>query len=141
MKQPEINLKVKDLHAIEDRLNRGFYAAVIALLIYLALAAYGSSFLDTASPLAVWILIIILVSFLFAVAGYIWYVVSIARTTRALGKSSALYILWLLLAPILSLAPIPVISLIIGVSPLIIKFIISSEIRARIRSQTLRDLH
>lgn len=142
MNKPDAPLSVKDLNAIDARLNRSFYAAVAAVLIYLALIVFGSSFIKRpAGTDAPWIALIILFSFLLTIAGYIWYVVAIGLTTRALGKPAVLYIVWLLAAPPLSLIPIPFVSAIIGASPLAIKFIISGDIRTRIRFQTLRDLH
>jgi hypothetical protein len=88
-------------------------------------------------PLALLILAVELLAF----CGYVIYLVFICMTAIAVNKPFGLYLAWGIGGPLLSLFPIPIISTILGVTPLIIKFLLSGEIRTLIRLRTLRDLH
>jgi len=140
MEQQETSLSVQTLNLLATRLNRSFYAAVISILVYLVLSMMVLPSIYRSQRTGA-ILVVLLIGFCFflAIAGYIWYVVSIGITTRRLEKPAALYILWLIAAPLLALLPIPVVSIIIGVSPLSIKYLISNEIQAKIRLEMMRE--
>jgi hypothetical protein len=134
-------LSVQDLQGIESRLNRGFFAAVGAFVFCLFFnGVYGPMIRDPrANKLS--LALAILLCLLLAFAGYVWYVISIYQTAKAINKSGGLYLAWAILGPVLSLLPIPIVSLALSVSPLVIKFLLSNEIRTMTRLQTLRDLH
>jgi hypothetical protein len=133
-------LSVKELIGIEARLSRAFFAAVAAFIIYRAISIFSiPSAGGPRAGLAVLLMIVLL--FILAVAGYVWYVVSIYLTATAIKKPRGLYLFWAIGGPILSLLPIPIISIVLSVTPLTIKFLLSGEIRTMIRLQTLRDLH
>jgi hypothetical protein len=135
-------LSVKELMAIESRLNRSFYAAVIAVIISIVLNAYLiAPLLREPRENVALIALAVSIGTLLALGGYIWYVVSIYATAKAMRKPFGLYLFWAIGGPILSLIPIPIVSRILSVTPLTIKFLLSGEIRTMIRLQTLRDLH
>jgi hypothetical protein len=132
-------LSVKDLYKIESRLNHGFAAAVIALLLYLGISIFFSPLARDPDRLFVYLLIAGLVALL-ALCGYIWYIVSMYITARAIRKPAGLYLFWAIGGPILSLLPIPIVSIALAAAPLVIKFILSGEIQSMIRTQTSRSL-
>jgi hypothetical protein len=134
-------LSVKELMKIDARLNRSFYAAVAALIISIAVSIFSISPAREPRTGSLALALIIILLLFSAVAAYVWYVVSIYLTAAAIKKPSGLYLFWAIGGPILSLLPIPIISIVLAVTPLIIKYLLSGEIRTMMRLQTLRDLH
>jgi hypothetical protein len=138
---PPRNLSVQDLQEIESRLNRAFMAAVSSCILYLVIGGmFGPMLLKPHAhklPLALAVIICLLLAF----AGYIWYLISIYQTATAIHKSGGFFLTWAILGPVLSILPIPVISIALSVSPLIIKFLLANDLRTMTRMQTLRDLH
>jgi hypothetical protein len=136
-------LAVGILHKIESRLNRSFYAAVSAWVICIVISGVFGPILLAPHGNRIPLALMIMVLFLLALAGYVWYVVSIYATAKAIHKPNGVYLAWAILGPLLSQLPIPIpfISTALAVTPLIVKFILSNELRAMIRLQTLRDLH
>lgn len=137
-------LSVKGLNAIESRLNRSFYAAVVALIVYIVINGYFG--IHAVAFRNVVLLLIIMAAALLALGGYIWYVVSLSITAKAINKRCGPYLFWAIGGPILSLIPVPIplwgyVSMALAVAPLTIKFLLSGEIRTMIRFQTLRDMH
>ena len=49
------------------------------------------------------------------------------------------YILWVLAAPFLALIPIPIVSTVIGLSPLSLKFFFTGQLRNEIKERMLAD--
>jgi hypothetical protein len=72
-------------------------------------------------------------------AAYLWFAYAAAAAARSVGRSRLLVGAWIVVAPFLALLPIPLVSLIIGASPLSIKFILAGELRSQIQSLTLAD--
>jgi len=71
---------------------------------------------------------------------YIWFAISVARVAARLGKRALAYLAWILGAPLLgSLLGVPFFSDAISASPLSLKWLLGSEIRAIIRARTLAD--
>lgn len=125
-----------ELFAVESRLNRSFYACVLvmgALLVWLFVVARTDG--GDQGP-GLWIglgLAILLLS------GYVWYAVSAGAAASALGQPAWKYVTWTLVAPILSMLPIPIVSTIIAVSPLSIKFLLGGQLKTEIRERSLAD--
>ena len=72
---------------------------------------------------------------------YVWFAMAAGAAARALGGTAWHYIVWILASPVLSLVPIPLISTVIAVSPLSIKFLLGGQLQAAIRDQTSMALH
>jgi hypothetical protein len=72
---------------------------------------------------------------------YIWYAKCAGAAATAIGESGWKYVVWILAAPFLSRLPIPIVSMLIGASPLAIKFLLSAQLQSAIRAQTVSDIH
>jgi hypothetical protein len=73
-------------------------------------------------------------------AAYVWYAIAAGAAARVLGDAGWKYVAWILLAPLLARLPIPIVSTVIAVSPLSIKFLLGGQLQTAIReSATLRD--
>lgn len=126
-----MNTSVDDLLTADSHLTRSFAAAVAGALA----AMLWTIFAGTAFT---WVsLVLALVQF----SCYVWYAMAAGEAARALGERRGLYIAWTLLAPFVALIPIPVVSTVIGVSPLSIKFLLSGQLQSAIRDQTFEVMH
>jgi hypothetical protein len=56
-----------------------------------------------------------------------------------LGETPWKYVVWILAAPFLSRIPIPIVSTLIGVSPLSIKFLLGGQLQSAIRQRPFED--
>lgn len=72
---------------------------------------------------------------------YVWFAMAAGAAARALGGTAWHYIVWILASPVLSLVPIPLVSTVIAVSPLSIKFLLGGQLQAAIREQTSMVMH
>ena len=72
---------------------------------------------------------------------YIWYAKCAGAAASAIGETGWKYVVWILAAPILALIPIPIVSGIISISPLSIKFLLGGQLQAAIRQASFEDLH
>jgi hypothetical protein len=72
---------------------------------------------------------------------YIWYAVSAGAAAKAVGAVGWHYVVWILAAPLLAMLPIPIVSTIIGVSPLSIKFLLGGQLQTAMREETFAQLH
>ncbi len=72
---------------------------------------------------------------------YVWFAIAAGAAARALGGTAWHYIVWILASPILSMIPIPLVSTVIAVSPLSIKFLLGGQLQTAIRDQTSMALH
>jgi hypothetical protein len=70
---------------------------------------------------------------------YVWFAVAATRVARALGKAWGGYLAWLLLAPLFSCLPIPVVSVLLTASPLSLKFLLSGQLRSEIHDRTFAE--
>jgi hypothetical protein len=127
---------VDDLLTVEGRLDRAFGVAVVAFLVYtfwpLALRVMGlerQAWVDKAGIALLGILL----------ATYVWFAYAAAAAAGRVARSRVLVAAWVLLAPILSLLPIPIVSQLIAASPLSLKFILAGELRSAIHEKTLAD--
>lgn len=127
---------VDDLMAAESRLNHSLVGAVVAVLASLGWAfimakgAGGPSEGAGVVPLALFIL---------QVGCYVWFAVSAGKAARILGEAGGKYVVWILAAPFLALVPIPIVSTLIGVSPLSIKFLLGGQLERAIRERPFAE--
>lgn len=122
----------------ESRLTRSFWAAAVGVIGTLLWAMFvdGPS-TDAGSGVAQAGLIIVLLQFAF----YIWYAVSAGAAAKVLGEAAWKYVAWILAAPFLAMIPIPIVSTLIGVSPLSIKFLLGGQLQTAIRQESFAGIH
>ena len=129
---------VDELMRVESRLTRSFvgsvagYLATLIFMLFIATPRPGGLF----EPVSVWLLLVAV-----QLGFYIWYAVAAGAAAKALGEAGWKYIVWILAAPILALIPIPIVSGIISISPLSIKFLLGGQLQAAIRQASFADLH
>ena len=121
---------VDDLLGAETRLNRAFFLCVLVVLAVVARAFVTTE--PTSSGLALFVL---------QIGCYVWYAVSAGGAAKILGDTGWKYVVWILAAPFLALIPIPIVSTIIGVSPLSIKFLLGGQLQTAIRETSVAGLH
>jgi hypothetical protein len=126
---------IEELEAAESRLNSAFVLAVVAVVCGIGAGLWLRS-AEEQRP-TVWA--VYLAAQLFLVGAYIWYAAAIGRAATFLVPGPWKYVLWVLAAPFLALIPIPIVSTLIAVSPLSLKFLFSGQLRNEIRERTLAD--
>jgi hypothetical protein len=127
------SISVDDLLAADDRLTHSFAAAVAA-----ALATIGWVVFFGPNTGPAW-LHLMLVTAQFGC--YIWYAVAAGTAASALGGTGWHFVAWILAAPFAALIPIPIVSAVIGVSPLAIKFLLGGQLQSAIRESTFEAIH
>ena len=130
--------RLEQLLAAESRLSRSFWAAVAGVLgtMLWAMFVTGPS-PDAGSGVAQASLVLVLVQ----LASYVWYAVAAGAAAKVLGDPGWMYVVWILVAPFLALIPIPIVSTIIGVSPLSIKFLLGGQLQTAIRDEGMAAIH
>ena len=129
---------IDQLLRADARLSRSFAAAVAATLasifwtFFIAERTPGGAFKPT------WVFVVLA---LVQLATYIWYALVSGAAAKTLGEAGWKYIVWILVAPFLGLVPIPIVSTIISVSPLSIKFLLGGQLQSAIRQESVADLH
>jgi hypothetical protein len=122
-----------ELLAIEKGLDRSFAACVAVLLAELgwprAMRAMGHG--DAAWGGVVSFALLVLL-----VGVYLWFAASVGRAAKAVGSNVLLFVIWVLVAPLLSLVPIPLLSTVLLASPLSLKFLLSGQLRSTIHERT-----
>jgi hypothetical protein len=127
---------IDELLAAEASLDRSFTACLIAFLvstawpIYIRLTGQGGT--SWAWPIGLLLLLPLL-------GTYVWFAYAASTAAARLGQERSLYLAWLIAAPVLGRIPIPIVSQIITVSPLSLKFLLSSQLRHEIHRRTLAD--
>ncbi len=127
---------VDDLMAAESRLNHSLVASVVAVL-----GSLGWAFLmakATAGP-SQGAALVALALFILQLSCYVWFAVSAGKAAKILGEARWKYVVWILAAPFLALVPIPIVSTLIGVSPLSIKFLLGGQLERAIRERPFAD--
>lgn len=122
----------------ESRLSKSFWAAaagVLGTLLWAMFVAGPSP--DAEGGIAQTGLVIGAVQLVF----YVWYAISAGGAAKVLGEAAWKYIAWILAAPFLAMIPIPVVSTIIGVSPLSIKFLLGGQLATAIRQESFAGIH
>jgi len=121
---------VDELIKVESRLTRSFAGSVAAQLGWILWAFFIADKTSNGRPVtgaAAGGLLLLQLGF------YIWYAVAAGAAARALGDDGRKYVVWILVAPFLALLPIPVVSTLIGISPLSIKFLLGGQLQTAIR--------
>jgi hypothetical protein len=120
----------------DTRLSRSFIAAVAATLatIFWTLFITGP---EAPAEMSTTTIVLLLIQF----GTYVWYAVAAGGAAKVLGDAGWKYVAWILAAPVLAQVPIPIVSTIIGVSPLSIKFLLGSQLQAAIRQEGFAGIH
>jgi len=120
----------------DTQLSRSFIAAVAAVLASLFWTLFiagpqppGSMSTTTMVLLAI------------QLAAYLWYAVAAGAAAKILGDAGWKYAAWIVAAPFLAQLPIPIVSTLIAVSPLSIKFLLGSQLQAAIRQEGFAGIH
>jgi hypothetical protein len=121
---------VDELIDADTKLTRGFMGAVAGLAANLIWVF----FLATPGADGVFRPIIVTIAMsLVQFATYVWFAIAAGRAAKALGLAQWKYVTWILAAPWLALLPIPIVSTLIGVSPLSIKLLLGGQLQTEIR--------
>jgi hypothetical protein len=126
---------VEELEAAESNLGRAFMLAAFTVI-----CAVGVRLMLPRADMrsgAEWT--IFAAAELFLLAAYVWYAAAIGRAAAHLVPGPWKYILWVLAAPFLALIPIPIVSTVIGLSPLSLKFFFTGQLRNEIKERMLAD--
>ena len=129
---------IEELIHAEGRLSRAFVGYLFAVLSSVAWPMIVAG--QGVEPPAAWIaaslgLLVVQVGF------YVWFAMAAGAAARELGGTAWHYIVWILVAPFLALAPIPLVSTVVAVSPLSIKVLLGGQLQTAIRDQTSMALH
>jgi len=130
--------RMEALLRAESKLTRAFWAAaagVIGTMLW-AMFVQGPD-TDAGSGVAQAGLILALLQFAF----YVWYAFAAGAAAKVLGDAGWKYVAWILAAPFLAMIPIPVVSTLIGVSPLSIKFLLGGQLQTAIRQEGFASIH
>jgi len=127
---------VDQLLAIERQLDRSFVVCVVFVLVFALWPVYLRL---TDQTSAAWAFPVGLALALLLLGSYVWFAVTATRAARALGKAWGGYLAWLLLAPLFSCLPIPIVSLLLAASPLSLKFLLSGQLRSEIHDRTFAE--
>ena len=128
--------RVDELIRVENRLTRSFIGYVVVLVTPFIMTFFvsGSTGVARLSPFA-------FVFLLVQIGLYVWYATSAGAAAKVLGGHGWKYVVWIMAAPFLALVPIPLVSTIIGVSPLSIKFLLGGQLQTAIRQESFADFH
>ncbi len=128
---------IEQLLRADSGLTRSFAAAVVTFLASTVWTLFVANTTPDGGPELTTTGAVLLVAQL---AAYVWYAIAAGAAARVLGDAGWKYVAWILLAPFLARLPIPIVSTLIAVSPLSIKFLLGGQLQTAIReSATLRD--
>ena len=123
--------RVEDLIRAETRLTRSFAACVV---IFLASTVW--LYMAPRSPAGGiepnWVGTALL---LLQFGCYVWFAFAAGAAAKLLGDPGWKYIVWILAAPLLARIPIPIVSTLIAISPLSIKFLLGGQLQTAIREE------
>lgn len=123
---------------VESGLNRAFWAAAAGVIGTLLWAMFvAGPDVDAGSGVAQAGLILLLLR----LASYVWYAFAAGAAAKVLGDAGWKYVAWILAAPFLALIPIPIVSTLIAVSPLSIKFLLGGQLQTAIRQEGFAGIH
>jgi hypothetical protein len=120
--------RVDMLTQAESRLTRSFIVCAAAVLIVMFWTMFIATPEEVVSPSGTG-LVLMLIQF----ACYVWFAVTSGQAAKALGEPAWKYVAWILAAPFLARLPIPLVSTLIAVSPLSIRFLLGSQLQDAIR--------
>jgi hypothetical protein len=129
---------VDELLAVESRLTRSFLGCVIVLVARTGWTFFIGPRTPSGGIEPAWVGLVLLI---LQLGFYVWYALSAGAAAKLLGATGWTYIVWILAAPFLALVPIPIVSTIIGVSPLSIKFLLGGQLQSAVREATFADFH
>lgn len=130
--------RIEQLIRVDAGLTRSFIgyvagqAASLIWMLFLASPLPGGRF----EPSLTLLLLV-----LFQFACFVWYAVAAGAAAKVLGDAGWKYVVWILASPFLAMLPIPIVSMLIGVSPLSIKFLLGGQLQTAIRQESLAPLH
>jgi hypothetical protein len=119
----------EQLLEVESRLNTSLWIAAFAVASALAWAAFVGDGVRWVGQMLV----------AFQLGSYVWFALSVGAAATALDEPRWRYVGWVRIAPFLALIPVPVVSTLIGVSPLSLKFLLGAQLERRIRERTFED--
>lgn len=128
----------EELNARDTQLTRSFAAAVLSYLATLVWMFFLAPTDESGLPQVTGVSVVLA---LFQLGCYVWYAIAAGAAARTLGDAGWKYVAWILAAPFLALLPIPIVSMLIGVSPLSIKFLLGSRLQAALHAETMATLH
>ena len=130
---------LEQLRSAQSRLTRGFVAYVLSLVLGVAalLVAHRSGLTAEAS-IRSWLPVLLLLGV--KLASYVYYAIAAGAAAKALGESGWKYVAWVLAAPILGMIPVPIVSAIINISPLSIKFLLGNRLETAIRDRVTAEI-
>jgi hypothetical protein len=131
-------MTIEELILTEARLGRAFIGYLFAVMAAVAWPMIAASFGPEPSANIVVATAGLLVV---QIGCYVWFAIAAGAAARALGGTAWHYIVWILASPILALVPIPIVSTVIAVSPLSIKFLLGGQLQTAIREQTSMAMH
>ena len=123
---------IDDLVRAESRLNRAFVGYLIAVLGSMAWSMAAPGLFRAQSLNLVLISIMIL---MVSIGLQVWYAIAAGAAAKVLGGTAWHYVVWIIVAPLVALVPIPLVSTVIAVSPLSIKFLLGGQLQSAIRDQ------
>jgi hypothetical protein len=123
---------VDDLLAVDSRLTHSFFAAAAGVLASILWYVFAG---PNAGP--IWFRVL----FAAQMGGLIWYAIAAGGAAKALGGVAWHYTAWILAAPFVALVPIPIVSGIIALSPLAIRFLLGGQLQSAIREGTFEAIH
>jgi hypothetical protein len=132
------DVSVEQLQAADSHLTRAFFGCVAAVLLSLCWTLFFASSMKEQAALAA---LVAFGLFVLQLGFYAWYAISAGWAAKVLGATRWHYVVWILVAPLLALVPIPIVSGIIAVSPLSIKFLLGGQLQTAIREATFGQLH
>jgi hypothetical protein len=126
---------IEELQAADSGLTRSFIASVAT-----GVASIGWALFVGPPPPgeAAWFPLLVLVC---QVGAYVWYAIAAGRAAKVVGAVGWHYVVWILVSPFLRMIPIPIVSTIIAVSPLSIKFLLGGQLQTAMREATFAQLH
>jgi hypothetical protein len=122
------HLSPEELLAIAARLNTSAWVAAIGIV--------GTILWGTVIGGSRWIRDILL---LFHLCAQSWFAVCVGAAASALNEPKWRYVGWVMATPFLALLRIPIVSTLIGLSPLSIKFLLVGQLERRIRERTFEE--
>jgi hypothetical protein len=129
---------VEQLQAADSSLTRSFIACVAGVVLSISWTLF---FAPSPQERPGEVVLVGMGLLVLQLGFYVWYAVSAGAAAKLLGATGWHYVVWILVAPFLALLPIPIVSTVIGVSPLSIKFLLGGQLQTAIREATFEQLH
>jgi len=112
----------------DTRLTRSFIVCAAAVMAVVFWTMFIATPEDVASPGPTGLVLLAI-----QLTAYVWFAVAAGQAARVLGEPAWMYVAWIIAAPLLARLPIPLVSTLIAVSPLSIRFLLGSQLQNAIR--------